>query len=237
MSCVPSEPDKTAARSKRSDLLSLAANGREPWKAFQARQRSMELKREAVLATAAHLFLEHGYRRSSMGLIANQLKITKPALYHYFRNKEEILIECYRYGIAYIERLLDQTSGNLGTGLRKLGMYVEAWAAAVAQYDFGRCVATLDDSELSPTTRREVRALKRRMDQRLRSYIEEGIADGSIAPCNPKLVSFAIAGAINWMGTWYRPEGELEATEIGAQFAQMLTCGIAAQPRSESQEP
>ena len=28
----------------------------------------------------------------------SRLNITKPALYHYFRNKEEVLLECYRLG-------------------------------------------------------------------------------------------------------------------------------------------
>ena len=201
---------------------------REPWKAFQARQRSMVVKRDAVLRTAAHLFLEHGYQKSSMSLLATQLKITKPALYYYFRNKEEILVECYRAGIAYIENLLKETSENRGTGLRKLHMYVETYAEALVSYDFGRCVAMLDESELSPATRREVRSMKRRMDLTLRGYVEEGIADGSIGPCNPKLVSFAIAGAINWIGTWYHPDGDLSPKEIAAEYARILTGGLAA---------
>jgi AcrR family transcriptional regulator len=199
---------------------------REPWKAFQARQRSMEVKRDAVLRTAAHLFLEHGYQKSSMSLLATQLKITKPALYYYFRNKEEILVECYRAGIAYIEDILKQASANQGTGLRKLFMYVETYAEAVVSHDFGRCVAMLDESELSSATRREVRSMKRRMDLTLRGYVEEGIADGSIGRCNPKLVSFAIAGAINWIGTWYRPDGELTPKEIAAEYARILTSGL-----------
>jgi AcrR family transcriptional regulator len=203
---------------------------REPWKAFQARQRSMVVKREAVLRTAAHLFLEHGYQKSSMSLLAAQLKITKPALYYYFRNKEEILVECYRAGIAYIENLLKQTSANQGTGLRKLFMYVETSAEALVSSDFGRCVPMLDESELSPATRREVRTMKRRLDSTLRGYVEEGIADGSIRPCNPKLVSFAIAGAINWIGTWYRPDGDLSPHEIATEYARILTGGLAANP-------
>jgi AcrR family transcriptional regulator len=205
-----------------------AESRREPWKAFQARQRSMVVKRDAVLRTAAHLFLEHGYQKSSMSLLATQLKITKPALYYYFRNKEEILVECYRAGIAYIENLLKETSENQGTGLRKLSLYVETYAEALVSYDFGRCVAMLDESELSPATRREVRAMKRRMDLTLRGYVEEGIADGSIGPCNPTLVSFAIAGAINWIGTWYRPDGELTPKEIAAEYARILTSGLGA---------
>jgi AcrR family transcriptional regulator len=186
----------------------------------------MVIKRDAVLRTAAHLFLEHGYQKSSMSLLATQLKITKPALYYYFRNKEEILVECYRAGIAYIENLLKETSENQGTGLRKLSLYVETYAEALVSYDFGRCVAMLDESELSPATRREVRTMKRRMDLTLRGYVEEGIADGSIGPCNPKLVSFAIAGAINWIGTWYRPDGELTPKEIAAEYARILTSGL-----------
>src|SRR5580658_9493710 len=199
---------------------------REPWKAFQARQRSMVIKREAVLRTAAHLFLEHGYQKSSMSMLAAQLKITKPALYYYFRNKEEILVECYRAGIAYIENLLKETSGNQGNGLRKLSQYVETYAEALISHDFGRCVAMLDESELSPGTRREVRSMKRKMDMTLRGYVEEGIADGSVGSCNPKLVSFAIAGAINWIGTWYRPDGELTPKEIAAEYARILTGGL-----------
>jgi hypothetical protein len=41
-----------------------------------------------------------------------------------------------------------------------------------------------------------------------------------------KLASFALAGAVNWIGTWYRPEGELRAEEIATQFADLLTQGL-----------
>src|ERR1700728_1277873 len=91
----------------------------EPWKAFQARQRNQDIKRDAVLQTAAHMFLEQGYRRTSMSELAKRLKITKPALYYYFRNKEEILVECYRAVFAYIENLLKETSEKQGTGFGK----------------------------------------------------------------------------------------------------------------------
>jgi AcrR family transcriptional regulator len=68
------------------------------WKAFADRRRDPETKREAVLQTAAQLFLEKSYSRTSMNDLAERLNITKPALYHYFHNKEEVLLECYRLG-------------------------------------------------------------------------------------------------------------------------------------------
>ena len=199
---------------------------REPWKAFQVRHRSMELKRDAVLLTAAHLFLEHGYQKTSMSLLAARLNITKPALYYYFHNKEEILVECYRAGITEIDSHLDRSSPAAGSGLHRLRLYVLAYATAVLTTEFGRCVAMIDDGELSPEGQREVRDLKRRMDLSLRGIVEEGMVDGSLAPCNPMLVSFAVAGAINWIGTWYNPSGPLRPEEIAAGYANILTGGL-----------
>lgn len=204
---------------------------REPWKAFQARQRNHdEAKRDAVLQTAAHMFLEQGYRRTSMSELAKRLQITKPALYYYFRNKEELLVECYRAGIALVEIHLDRALFNRGDGLTKVKAYLDAYAKSTIINDFGRCVAMLDENELSLITRKEVRSLKRRIDATLRSYIEEGIKDKSIAPCNPKLASFAMSGAINWIGTWYKPTGELSGAEIAFYFADLLTEGIRHRP-------
>ncbi len=203
---------------------------REPWKGFLVRQRNLDAKRDAVLQTAAHLFLENGYRRTSMSDLGRSLKITKPALYYYFHNKEEILVECYRLGIMAIEGLLDKAAVSHGNGLNKVRAYVEAYTKAVVRFDFGRCVAMLDDAELSPRTRREVRDLKRKIDMAIRGYVEEGIRDGSVAPCNAKLASFALAGAVNWIGTWYRPDGELTPEEIAEEFANLLTQGLRKDP-------
>ena len=75
-------------------------------KAFATRRRDPATKRVAVLETAAQLFLEKSYTRASMNDVAERLRITKPALYHYFQNKEQILIECYRMGVALIEETL-----------------------------------------------------------------------------------------------------------------------------------
>ena len=200
---------------------------RRPWKSFRVRQRDGDIKRAAILETAARLFLERGYRSTSLREIATLLKITKPALYYYFQNKEQILVDCYRAGIASIEGLLEEGRLETGSGLQKVESYLRVYATAIVSHDFGRCVAMLDDSELSAAARREVRTLKRRIDASIRGYIEDGIADGSIAGCNSKLAAFAVAGAINWIGTWYRPEGGLTANEIASGFTELLTQGLA----------
>src|ERR1051325_9805480 len=167
-------------------------------KAFADRRRDPETKREAVLQTAAQLFLEKSYGRTSMNDVAARLNITKPALYHYFQNKEEILLECYRLGTGMIEEILNDIAAHCGTGLEKVEAFIYSYAN-VMTVNFGRCVMRLDEGDLPPEAFGDVRNYKRKIDRRLRSFIQEGIADGSVAPCDPKLAAFAIAGALNWI--------------------------------------
>ena len=57
------------------------------------------------------------------------------------------------------------------------------------------------------------------------------VMDRSIAPCDPKIAAFAIAGALNWICEWYEPEGALSAEEIASQFVRTLTQGLARNKR------
>jgi AcrR family transcriptional regulator len=204
-----------------------AAPSKPHWHAFTSRRRDPETKREAVLQTAAQLFLEKSYARTSLNDVADRLNITKPALYHYFRNKEEILLECYRLGTGLIQEILNEIAAHCGTGLEKVEAFVYSYANVLTK-DFGRCVMRLDQGDLSPDALTEVRAYKRKIDRRLRSFIQEGIEDGSIAPCDAKIATFAIAGAVNWISMWYEENGPLAPDEIATQFARTLTRGIAS---------
>ncbi|MGD0128299.1 MAG: TetR/AcrR family transcriptional regulator [Terriglobia bacterium] len=180
-----------------------------------------------MLKTAAELFLEKSYGRTSLNDVAKRLNITKPALYHYFHNKEDILLGCYGWGTKLIEESVSEIAEHDGTGLEKVEAFIYSYAN-VMTVNFGRCVMRMDEGDLSPEARTKVRASKRKIDRRLRSFIQAGIQDHSIAPCDAKIAAFAIAGALNWICMWYEPEGALSAEEISSQFASTLTRGLAA---------
>ena len=113
-----------------------------PRKAFADRRRDPATKREAVLKTAAQLFLEKSFGRTSMNDVAERLNITKPALYHYFNNKEDILLECYRLGVGLIEETLNEIADHCGNGLQK----VEAFIHLVCHGDDGQLRPVRDAS-------------------------------------------------------------------------------------------
>jgi AcrR family transcriptional regulator len=200
-------------------------------KIFANRRRNPDAKREAILRSAVQLFLQRSYAGTAMNDIADSLKITKPALYHYFRNKEEILLECYRWGCMLIRESLDEIAATGGNGIDKVAEFIRSYTAVVT-VDFGRAVIRLDDTELSPKARGEIRSYKREIDHRLRAFIQQGIDDGSILACDPKLAAFAIAGALNWICTWYQPGGNLGSDQIGEAFAATLTGGLRSRAGS-----
>jgi len=206
-----------------------------PRKAFADRRRDPDAKRRAVLKTAAQLFLEKSYGRTSMNDVADRLNITKPALYHYFDNKEDILVECYRLGAGLIQETLGEIADRGGSGLQKVEAFVRSYAAAMT-VRFGGGGKRLDEGDLTKKARAEGRACKKKIDRRLRSFIEEGIADGSIASCDARIAAFSIAGSLNWICMWYERDGPLSPGEIGDQFARILTRGLAARNRRNSHE-
>ncbi|HBY62043.1 MAG TPA: hypothetical protein DEH78_19660, partial [Solibacterales bacterium] len=110
-------------------------------------------------------------------------------------------------------------------GLEKVESFIRSYIQLISS-EFGRAVIRLDDSELSAVGRSEIRSYKREIDRRLRSFIREGVDDGSILECDAKLASFAIAGAINWLSMWYRPGGALTPEEIANGFVTTFANGL-----------
>ena len=93
------------------------SNTESPWLPFESRRRARDEKREAVLRAAVQLFLEQGYHRATLNDVAKRLNITKPALYNYFRGKDEILFECWSIGHELVDDCIAETSAGSGNGL------------------------------------------------------------------------------------------------------------------------
>ena len=198
-----------------------------PWMPFENRRRARDEKRNAVLRVAVQMFLKDGYQRATLSSVAKALNITKPALYNYFRNKEEILKEIFLHGNEQYESVFAAIERSDQSGLMRLQELIRAYVH-VGVTDFGMCVARIDDRELSPESRDEARRVKRRYVRAFRAQIIQGMQDGSIAPCDPKLCALIIVGALNGLGDWYESDGRLSAAVIADEFAKKLTVGFAS---------
>lgn len=197
-----------------------------PFRTAQERIRDKEEKREAVLRAAVRMFNARGFHATSLDDVAGSLGISKPTIYHYLGNKEQVLIECVTRGLELLLAAKELVQDNPGDGLTKLRQFLISYAQIMMD-DFGRCVVRTGDEFLSAEGAAKFRARKRKIDLAMRSLIEDGIADASIAPLDVKLTSFTLAGALNWSGRWHDPEGPLPAENIAKQMVEILTSGLA----------
>jgi AcrR family transcriptional regulator len=204
----------------------VASSAKALWPSVEDRERERREKREAVLHAAVRSFNEKGFHATSLDDVANALNVTKPTIYHYFANKDEILFECVRRGLDSIRHAAEAVESEGGGGLERLRRLMRDYAIIMTR-DFGMCVTRTADHELSGDSRAKFRALKREIDQTVRRVVEQGMADGSIAGGDPRLVTFTLTGALNWIAHWYDPKGALGAEDVADAAVATLVGGLA----------
>lgn len=79
-----------------------------PARGLTGRAAQAEQTRQQILDTAQRLFIELGYNATSLQMIADELGLTKAAVYYHFRAKSDILHAALLPGIQRMERLLDE---------------------------------------------------------------------------------------------------------------------------------
>jgi AcrR family transcriptional regulator len=89
-----------------------------PVKGMSSRAERAERTRRQILQTAQRLFTELGYDATSLQMIADEMGLTKAAVYYHFRAKSDILHEAMRPGIQRLGTLLDETAAIRGRRAR-----------------------------------------------------------------------------------------------------------------------
>lgn len=222
--------NRSNATGRRTPPREAAASSASPWQDRRRLARTRDVKREAVIRAAARAFQARGFHNTSLDDIAAALEVTKPTVYYYVTSKEELLFECFKAGLELIREACRAARTAGGPARERLTAVLKRYAEAIAS-DFGWCMVRAEDHDLSPAMSREVKALKSEIDQSIRRLIREGILDGSIEKCDPKMTAFALAGALNWIAHWYREDRSMSAPEIAAAFVTLFENGLAPRPR------
>ena len=196
-----------------------------PFRTAREREEDREHKRQALLLAAVRMFNERGFHATSLDDVAASLGVTKPVIYHYLGNKDQVLFECVRIGLRQMSEAAEGARGESGSGLDRLKAFLRRYGE-VNMEDFGRCVVRTGDECLSPESRKQFRALKAEIDRAMRDLIREGVADGSVQTEDVRLTAFTLAGALNWPARWHAPDGPMPAAEIAARMVDMLVSGI-----------
>ena len=187
-----------------------------------------EQKRQAIIAAAAELFNERGYNGTSLADVAQRLRLTKPALYYYFRDKQSLLFACSLLAHQGALRVTDEAMQDNRSinGLQRLSRFLLRYALHVVAGNF-QSVMFLDSKEFTPEQLSQILECRDAFDRGMREMIRWGIEDGSIRACDPKLASLTLLGAVNWIARWYRPGGPLTIEQVAEQVVSYALTGVA----------
>src|SRR5438309_3055527 len=162
--------------------------------------------RVEILKSAAAAFRRLGYHGATVEEIAAALRMKKGNLYYYFRNKEEILFACHQYSLDRLLGLLAEVERSGRPPEEKLRRLIVAFVHTILDELHGTALF-LDLEALSPAHLKIVIRRRDAFEQGVRRVIQEGITSGVFVTNDPKLMAFALFGAVNWIPRWYSPDG------------------------------
>ena len=184
-------------------------------------------QREQILTQAAELFAHGGYAGTSMNAVASACGLSKPALYHYFKDKNALLLEICD---AHISRLMALVAGvdeqQLAPEPRLRALiecFVQEYAHAVNEHR----VLTEDVRFLSEEDQARILNGERQVVDSVARAVEELRPDTDKAGLT-KAVTMLLFGMMNWMFTWLKPNGTLSYDTMAPVVADLFLGGLGA---------
>ncbi|ABD86256.1 TetR/AcrR family transcriptional regulator [Rhodopseudomonas palustris] len=179
-------------------------------------------KRRAILERSAELFSEYGYDRASMNKIAEACGVSKANLYHYYKDKDELLFDVIR---SHLEALLAVVKAAQRPELPPDDQLRELVAALLEAYRDADAQHNVQISSLRFLSPPRQTALKNVERELVRTFSD---AVAAVAPqlkgtALLKPVTMSLFGMVNWHYLWFSDGGAVSR----ADYAELVTRLIA----------
>ncbi|WP_185972343.1 TetR/AcrR family transcriptional regulator [Georgenia yuyongxinii] len=179
---------------------------------------------QTILDTATRLFDERGYTQTRMQDIAEAMDVTRPSLYYYYKNKEEILAALL-LDLVSADKVLEgvELSQSPLEQLRELMLRI---GFQVVEQPARLRIINRNFSQIPEDFRKDFARQRRRVINGLVERIEAAIKAGDLRPVDPELTTSIIFGAISGIADWYRPPTPGMARETVEAITSALLDGI-----------
>lgn len=186
-----------------------------------------EQRKLEVFRAAARTFNRLGFHIATLDDVAEELGVTKPALYYYARSKDELLFACGQMALDALDVALDKSAQPDLTSLDRLCRFFRLYAEIICE-DFGRCLVLTEPRDLAAKSRKANVSGRRALNLAVREIIKDGISDGSIRHCDDRALAIALFDAFNGLGRWFDAKGPSPLAAIVDQYLAIFLNGIAA---------
>jgi AcrR family transcriptional regulator len=191
--------------------------------------------RQEIIKAASKLFGAKSVASVTLSQVAQELGLTKAAIYHYFDTKEDLLRSIFAgWATSCREELEVIVASPLGPE-EMLRQILRTHVRQITS-EFGLFVLSVrEEPELPEPLRLEVRRLKHDTDLIIRDVLARGQREGIFLPVDIRLAELAGIGMFNWMWRWYHPDGD-DPEAIAELFTRIFIEGIRARTNNDSQE-
>ena len=165
-----------------------------------SKSRKSDKRRAEIMRAAIETINAKSYAQATMVSIAAALDLRDATLYHYFHDKRALAYACLRNSLGRAQALLENADGKGGTGAEKLRHFIHG--LLVDSSENGALLYLGDYSYLDTAQRRAVKQWIDRLKAILIRFLREGMADRSVAVCEPELVVELLLGMLIGLGRW-----------------------------------
>ncbi len=183
-------------------------------------------RKQQVINTAEQLFSQKGYLATSVRDLAQALNIEAASLYSHVKSKEDLL-----WAIAdksaeeFFVKVEPIAQKNIQT-TDKLTQMIVAHVGVIADNLEASAVFFREWKHLSEPRLTEYAQKRAKYERIFRKVVREGVEENVFKHYDDGFSTRTILSAINWTHTWYRPDGELTATQIGENLASFILNGL-----------
>lgn len=198
-----------------------------PIKEIEAQDDSsrMEFVRNVIFERAVDLFLEKGFRGTSMKQIAEACGVSKPALYHYFRNKSHLLETLYDLMTREFFENMEQLARTRGSPLERMRKLI----LTQTQYNISNgkflTVFWRERREFDEDSRRNLARKERAFEMLVVGIIDEGSQTGEFTVRDSHVAAMGILGMLSTAHRW-APYVGASADEIALSLSDIIVNGL-----------
>lgn len=162
-------------------------------------------KRERILEEAGSLFFTMGYEAATLDILAERLRVTKPFLYTYYRNKGHILSAICEVGVKESLAALDTLDSKAGTAVDRLWAALASVANIIIdRYEYitiyQREMMNLDEDDA-----RRILRLRHQFDLRVAKLVKACQRDGFVKFDDAPEMAIWMGGLLSWIPNCYGP--------------------------------
>lgn len=195
-----------------------------------------DVQRERILAAAAQLFAAQGYANTTMAQIVRELGVTKPFVYYYFRDKQEIFetlswrpaVDCFT--------ALDFAADDPRSACEKVKEGIERLIRATVMHQPCAFFPYREPQVYRPEYQAAVKRLARHFYDRLCPLLEQARRDGELDFTETTITALAACSLPGFLYSWYRPDGRLAPDQVVAELKRLAlrVLGLRTTPLQRS---